>query len=199
MKKAKFAVVLMVMMLGFSLKAQAEEVSEEDTLNPFTEQGRSNLWNKAKYNVSETWQSDTYDLYVPFYAWHNRLAYDDEHIEKYNEEAWGLGIGKYRYDKDGDWHGLYAIAFKDSNSYLETMFGYAYQKNWFVNCNRDFRVGVGFTVGVTQRHEYSYIPVPLPLPIAGIEYGRFALQAAYVPGIKNDGNVLFSWFRFRIN
>ena len=199
MKKAKFAVVLMLIMLGFSPKAQAEEVIEEDTLNPFTEQGRENLWNKAKYNVSETWQSDTYDLYVPFYAWHNRLAYDDEHIEKYNEEAWGLGIGKYRYDKDGDWHGLYAIAFKDSNSYLETMFGYAYQKNWFVNCNRDFRVGLGFTVGVTQRHEYSYIPVPLPLPIAGIEYGRFALQAAYVPGIKNDGNVLFSWFRFRIN
>lgn len=199
MKKAKFAVVLMLIMLGFTPKAQAEEVTEEDTLNPFTEQGRENLWNKAKYNVSETWQSDTYDLYVPFYAWHNRLAYDDEHIEKYNEEAWGLGIGKYRYDKDGDWHGLYAIAFKDSNSYLETMFGYAYQKNWFVNCNRDFRVGLGFTVGVTQRHEYSYIPVPLPLPIAGIEYGRFALQAAYVPGIKNDGNVLFSWFRFRIN
>lgn len=199
MKKAKFAVVLMLIMLGFSPKAQAEEVIEEDTLNPFTEQGRENLWNKAKYNVSETWQSDTYDLYVPFYAWHNRLAYDDEHIEKYNEEAWGLGIGKYRYDKDGDWHGLYAIAFKDSNSYLETMFGYAYQKNWFVNCNRDFRVGLGFTVGVTQRHEYSYIPVPLPLPIAGIEYGRFALQAAYVPGVKNDGNVLFSWFRFRIN
>lgn len=199
MKKAKFAVVLMLIMLGFSPKAQAEEVIEEDTLNPFTEQGRENLWNKAKYNVSETWQSDTYDLYVPFYAWHNRLAYDDEHIEKYNEEAWGLGIGKYRYDKDGNWHGLYAIAFKDSNSYLETMFGYAYQKNWFVNCNRDFRVGLGFTVGVTQRHEYSYIPVPLPLPIAGIEYGRFALQAAYVPGVKNDGNVLFSWFRFRIN
>ncbi len=199
MKKSKFAVVLMLMMLGFSPKAQAEEVAKEDTLNPFTEQGRENLWNKAKYNVSETWQSDTYDLYVPFYAWHNRLAYDDEHIEKYNEEAWGLGIGKYRYDKDGDWHGLYAIAFKDSNSYLETMFGYAYQKNWFVNCNRDFRVGLGFTVGVTQRHEYSYIPVPLPLPIAGIEYGRFALQAAYVPGVKNDGNVLFSWFRFRIN
>lgn len=199
MKKSKFAVVLMLMMFGFSPKAQAEEVTEEDTINPFTEQGRENLWNKAKYNFSETWKSDTYDLYVPFYAWHNRLAYDNEHIEKYNEEAWGLGIGKYRYDKDGDWHGLYAIAFKDSNSYLETMFGYAYQKNWFVNCNRDFRVGVGFTVGVTQRHEYNYIPVPLPLPIAGIEYGRFALQAAYVPGIKNDGNVLFSWFRYRIN
>ena len=24
-----------------------------------------------------------YDVYVPFYAWHNRLAYDQEHIDKY--------------------------------------------------------------------------------------------------------------------
>ena len=28
-----------------------------------------------------------YDVYVPFYAWHNRLAYDQEHIDKYNENA----------------------------------------------------------------------------------------------------------------
>lgn len=199
MKKNKLAAVLSLITLVFLSNVQAKETTEDESINPFTEQGRENIWNKAKYNISETWNSDTYDLYIPFYAWHNRLTYDDEHIDKYNEEAWGLGIGKYRYDKDGDWHGLYAIAFKDSNSYLETMFGYAYQKNWFVNCNRDFRVGLGFTVGVTQRHEYSYIPVPLPLPIAGIEYGRFAIQAAYVPGVKNDGNVLFTWFRYRIN
>ncbi len=199
MKKNKLAAVLSLITLVFLSNVQAKETTEDESINPFTEQGRENIWNKAKYNISETWNSDTYDLYIPFYAWHNRLTYDDEHIDKYNEEAWGLGIGKYRYDKDGDWHGLYAIAFKDSNSYLETMFGYAYQKNWFVNCNRDFRVGLGFTVGVTQRHEYSYIPVPLPLPIAGVEYGRFAIQAAYVPGVKNDGNVLFTWFRYRIN
>ena len=199
MKKNKLAAVLSLITLVFLSNVQAKETTEDESINPFTEQGRENIWDKAKYNISETWNSDTYDLYIPFYAWHNRLTYDDEHIDKYNEEAWGLGIGKYRYDKDGDWHGLYAIAFKDSNSYLETMFGYAYQKNWFVNCNRDFRVGLGFTVGVTQRHEYSYIPVPLPLPIAGIEYGRFAIQAAYVPGVKNDGNVLFTWFRYRIN
>ena len=186
-------------MCAVSTKATEINKKEVPNWNIFTEEGRDYVWGRAKYNFSETWNSDSYDLYIPFYAWHNRLAYDSEHIKKYNEEAWGLGFGKYRYDEDGDWHGLYAIAFKDSNFYLETMFGYAYQKNWFVNCNRDFRVGLGFTVGLTQRHEYNYIPVPLPLPMAGIEYGRLALQAAYVPGIKNDGNVLFTWLRFRLN
>lgn len=196
----RFFVVLFSGLVVCAVSVEAAEAKKEvPNWNIFTEEGWDYVWGRAKYNFSETWNSDSYDLYIPFYAWHNRLAYDSEHIKKYNEEAWGLGFGKYRYDEDGDWHGLYAIAFKDSNFYLETMFGYAYQKNWFVNCNRDFRVGLGFTVGLTQRHEYNYIPVPLPLPMAGIEYGRLALQAAYVPGIKNDGNVLFTWLRFRLN
>ena len=196
----RFFVVLFSGLVVCAVSVEAAEAKKEvPNWNIFTEEGRDYVWGRAKYNFSETWNSDSYDLYIPFYAWHNRLAYDSEHIKKYNEEAWGLGFGKYRYDEDGGWHGLYAIAFKDSNFYLETMFGYAYQKNWFVNCNRDFRVGLGFTVGLTQRHEYNYIPVPLPLPMAGIEYGRLALQAAYVPGIKNDGNVLFTWLRFRLN
>ena len=196
----RFFVVLFSGLVVCAVSVEAAEAKKEvPNWNIFTEEGRDYVWGRAKYNFSETWNSDSYDLYIPFYAWHNRLAYDSEHIKKYNEEAWGLGFGKYRYDEDGDWRGLYAIAFKDSNFYLETMFGYAYQKNWFVNCNRDFRVGLGFTVGLTQRHEYNYIPVPLPLPMAGIEYGRLALQAAYVPGIKNDGNVLFTWLRFRLN
>lgn len=154
---------------------------------------------KFKHNVKQTWASDTYDLYVPLYAWHNRLTYDDEHIDKYNENPWGGGLGVSRYDTDGDWHALYAMAFIDSNDYVETMFGYAFLKNWYLNDAKDFRVGAGFTVGLTQRHEYSYIPVPLPLPMFGIGYKRFDLQAAYVPGVKNDGNVLFVWSKFRLN
>lgn len=198
----KFFAAVLALLCFFSTSGLAEETPSSangKTINIFTEEGRHNLWEKTKFNVSETWKSDTYDLYVPFYAWHNRLAYDEKHLKKYNEEAWGIGIGKYRYDEDGDWHALYAMVFKDSNFYAQTMFGYAFQKNWFVNCDPDFRVGAGFTVGLTQRHEYNYIPVPLPLPLVGVEYHRFALQAAYVPGIKNDGNVLFTWLRYRIN
>lgn len=159
----------------------------------------SGFIDQLKQDIVETWAADTYDAYVPVYTWHNRLFYDQEKIEKYNEEPWGFGIGKSRYEYNGNWHGLYAMAFKDSNFYVETMFGYAFQKNWFVNCNRDFMVGVGYTLGFTQRHEYSYIPVSLPLPLAGITYKKLSLQAAYVPGIKNDGNVLFTWLRWQIN
>lgn len=146
-------------------------------------------------NVIATWEEHSYDAYVPLYAWHNRLTYDKEHLDKYNEYPWGAGLGFSRFDEDGDWHSLYAMYFKDSNGYGETMFGYAFLKNKYWH---DIRLGYGFTIGATQRHEYSYIPVPLPLPMVGIGYGRFDLQAAYVPGIKNDGNVLFIWSRIRL-
>ena len=176
--------------LAFVLCAFVANASETEGMN----------WKeKIKYNFSQTWASDTYDLYDPQYAWHNRLTYDDEHIDKYNENPWGGGLGVSRYDSDGDWHALYAMAFIDSNDYVETMFGYAFLKNWYLNEAKDFRIGVGFTAGLTQRHEYSYIPVPLPLPMFGIGYKRFDLQAAYVPGVENDGNVLFVWSRFKLN
>ena len=182
MKKALLFFVLFV--IGYAAPAQA---------------GFAEYWEQLKSDVSKTWASEDYDLYVPLYAWHNRLAYDQEHIDKYNENPWGVGLGKSYYDENGNWHSLYAMAFKDSNKYLETIFGYAWMKNWFVNCNRDFRVGLGYTLSLTQRHEYKYIPVPLPLPLAGIEYKKVALQAAYVPGVKNDGNVLFIWTRIGLN
>ena len=146
-------------------------------------------------NVIDTLSEHSYDVYVPLYAWHNRLTYDKKHLDKYNENPWGAGLGFSRYDEDGDWHSLYGMYFKDSNGYGETMFGYAFLKNKYWH---DVRFGYGFTVGVTQRHEYSYIPVPLPLPMIGVGYGRVDLQAAYVPGIKNDGNVLFVWTRIRL-
>lgn len=184
----RFVIILAILSL-FSFLAKAED----------TDYSFATYWENLKNNVNNTWNSSRYDIYLPFYAWHNRLTYDQDHLDKYNEEAWGFGLGKSYYDRKGNWHGLYAMAFKDSNFYLETIFGYAYMKNWFVNCRRDFSVGVGYTLSLTQRHEYSYIPVPLPLPIAGITYKQFSLQAAYVPGIKNDGNVLFMWLRYAIN
>ncbi len=152
-------------------------------------------WEEAKY----VWRSDHYDMYVPLYAWHNRLAYDDEHIAKYNENAFGFGLGKSVYDEAGNWYGVYAFAFKDSNYELETVAGFAYQKNWSLDPDGDWKAGIGYTIGMTQREEYAYIPIPMPLPIAGIEYKRLALQTAYVPGLKNFGNVMLFWLRFNLD
>ena len=148
-----------------------------------------------KQDVSDTWSCGRLAAYVPAYAWHNRLTYDQKHIDKYNENPWGFGLGLSRYDGI-DWHGLYAMGFKDSNDYLETFFGYAYLKNYALDEGQNWRVGIGYTLGITQRHEYHYIPVPVPLPIAAISYKQFSVNAAYVPGVKNDGNVLFVWLKF---
>ena len=154
---------------------------------------------ELKHDISATWDSSKYDAYIPIYAWHNRLTYDQEHIEKYNENPWGFGLGKSRYDEKGNWHSLYAMGFKDSNKHLETFFGYAYMKNWQIGDNPDFRAGVGYTLGFTQRTDWYYLPMPAPLPIAGLEYKRLAIQGAYVPGVKNDGNVLFLWTKLSLN
>lgn len=140
-----------------------------------------------------------YDVYVPLYAWHNRLTYDDEHIDKYNENPWGGGFGISHFNRENTWSGIYAMAFKDSNSYVETYFGYARQWNWTAGSDNQWRAGVGYALGLTQRHEYAYIPVPLPLPMVGVGYRWLNLQAAYVPGVKNDGNVLFVFTRFQFS
>ena len=137
-----------------------------------------------------------YDVYVPFYAWHNRLTYDREHLDRYNENPWGAGLGMSHYNSEDTWSGIFAMAFKDSNSDGETYFGYARQWNKTFGEHHDWKLGAGYTLGLTQRHEYDYIPVPLPLPLVGIGYKHFHIQAAYVPGIKNDGNVLFAFSRF---
>ena len=154
----------------------------------------ASYFNGLKQDVKSTWTDGTPNILIPLRVWHNRWTYDDEHIDKYNEEPWGAGFGLTRYD-DLDWHGLYAIAFKDSNDHPQTMFGYAYLKNHAIQDNRDFLFGYGYTLGLTQREEYSFIPVPLPLPMIGLTYKKASLNATYVPGVKNDGNVLFTWLR----
>lgn len=152
-----------------------------------------------KNNISNAWNAQNYDFYLPVNTWHNRLFYDKDKIEDYNEEPWGAGLGKSFYDDNGHWHALYAMGFKDSNKHLQTIFGYAYQHNWHLDNKNKWRLGVGYTLSLTQRSEYAYIPVPLPLPLAGIGYKNFNIQAAYVPGVKNDGNVLFTWLRWEFN
>ncbi len=88
----------------------------------------ANLWDTFKSNVSTTWDSDKYELYVPAVTWHNRAMYDKKKTDEYNERPWGLGFGKYRYDEDNDWHAIYAMAFKDSHNDWEPIGGYAFQK-----------------------------------------------------------------------
>lgn len=172
--------------------AKVEAYTEPSVENEEEVGTLKHLWNRFKYNTSETWSNpSTHSLIIPFYAWHNRLTYDREKYEEYNELAWGIGFSRVRYDEDDNWHSLYAMIFEDSNYHPQTMFGYAYQRRWYFDCDHNWFAGAGFTVGLTQREEYSFIPVPLPLPLVSAGHRRFNINMGYVPGVRNDGNVAF--------
>jgi len=148
-------------------------------------------------SLSKTWQSQDYELYIPANTWHNRNYYTDEEIATYNEQPWGLGLGKYRIDADGDWHSIYAMVFLDSHSKLEPVAGYGFQKIWITKDT--IRLGLGFTVGVTLREDSNYaLPLPVVAPLLSIGYKDLAVQSTYIIGGEGNGNVLFTWLRWRL-
>ncbi|WP_323660378.1 lipid IV(A) palmitoyltransferase PagP [Pectobacterium versatile] len=156
-------------------------------------------WQRSKNNLSTTWNSpQSHDIYIPTITWHNRWTYDKEKTDKYNERPWGAGYGVSRLDKDGDWHGLYIMAFKDSYNKWEPIGGYGYEKRWRPTSDQDFQLGLGFTAGVTMRDNWNYIPIPVLLPMASISYSKLSFQVTYIPGTYNNGNVFFAWFRWQI-
>nr|WP_148677777.1 lipid IV(A) palmitoyltransferase PagP [Klebsiella sp. RIT-PI-d] len=149
-------------------------------------------------NVAETWQQPQhYDLYIPAITWHARFAYDKEKTDRYNERPWGAGFGQSRWDEKGNWHGLYFMAFKDSNNKIEPIGGYGWEKIWRPLADDNFRLGLGYTAGFTARDNWYYVPVPLVLPLASIGYGPATFQMTYIPGTYNNGNVYFAWLRFQ--
>lgn len=182
--------------VDISYTASYAEVGAENSNAAQAE--KPGLWQRFTDNVAETWNnSPNHDLYIPAITWHNRWTYDDEHIDKYNERPWGAGYGISRYDSDGDWHGIYLMAFKDSFNKWEPIGGYAYEKIWRPLDDKDFRLGLGFTASVTARDNWNYIPIPAPLPLASIGYRRLTFQATYIPGTYNNGNVFFAWLRWQ--
>lgn len=182
--KAQHLLMAFTILLG-STTAFAEEPVKQST------------WSVVKDTLSQTWQSPNYELYIPVNEWHNRSFYSSGEVKKYNEQAWGLGVGKYRFDEDGDWNALYGMAFLDSHSKVEPIVGYGFQKMWRPTDN--FRLGAGYTVGFTLRANSHYLsPIPVILPLASIEYKRIAVQSTYVPGYGGNGNILFTWLRWQM-
>lgn len=157
-----------------------------------------NIWDNFKTDVSHTFCSDKYEVYMPMRTWHNRWMYDDYKIKEYNERPWGGGFGQYYIDEKGNQHSLYTMIFKDSHNDFEPIAGYAWQKNWRLDTAGDWRIGAGFTIFVTARSDFNYIPFPAALPLLALEYKRFAVQGTYIPGVsKNSGNVAFVWAKWK--
>lgn len=144
----------------------------------------------ACQQLYRTWTDGDNELYVPAYAWHNRYTYTEAKVKTYNEFPLGAGLGKSFYDEDGDWNGLYAMAFLDSHSNVEPVIGYAFLKTkHFANVSH---IGLGYTILVTSRRDiFNSIPFPGILPWASIGYRRISLAGTYIPGSRGAGNVLF--------
>ncbi|OAT54877.1 lipid IV(A) palmitoyltransferase PagP [Providencia heimbachae] len=187
-KKNRQLIASSTLLIAASIGLSSPALAEEKSVG---------LWDKFTNNVSTTWDSDKYELYIPTFTWHNRFTYDKEKTDSYNEQPWGIGFGKYRFDEDNDWHSLYAMVFKDSHNKFEPIVGYGFQKMWVPGDLDGFRMGAGFTLSITARDDYNYIPIPVPLPLVSIEYDRLSLQATYIPGTYNNGNVLFAWLRWQ--
>ena len=185
--------------------AAAEQVTDEATTSSppaqpaATDQAdgsQPGFWERQWNKVVDTYHSPNSELIVPLYTWHNRAMYDRHKIDEYNENPWGLGYGRVRYDEDGDQHTVYAMVFMDSHNDPEPFVGYAFEKIW--RPSKNWRLGAGFTAGITMRSDYSYVPIPAILPIVSLGYRRLTLEATYIPGGHNNGNILFTWARWAL-
>jgi lipid IVA palmitoyltransferase len=151
--------------------------------------------NTACSHITSTWQDGDDDLYLPFYAKHLNFAYSTDKINAYNERSFGLGYGRSHYLQNGNWEGLFGMAFLDSHNDVEPMVGYAYQ--WMWGPKQSLHAGLGYTVFITARSDiHHYLPFPAALPIASINYKRFSINTTYIPGGQGFGNVLFFWSKF---
>ncbi len=140
--------------------------------------------------LKQIWTDGDTEAYFSGYAWHNRYIYSPEKIRKYNENAWGGGLGKGLFDEKGNWHGLYAIAFLDSHSDIEPVVGYAHL--WVSSLTDNLKAGIGYSILVTARSDINnYMPFPGAVPWAAVFYKKVTVAASYVPGNSSNGNVLF--------
>ena len=158
----------------------------------FSVSSQASTWSD---HLNSLWESKDYDLMVPANVWHNRLTYSHEKIRDFNERPWGIGFGKHYYDEDKDLHSLAAMIFLDSHSDPEPLAGYQFQKKWYYGDAGDFSLGLGYSMGMTARSDYSWVPFPYVAPIFSLQYKNVSIENTYIPGGRGYGNILFTWLR----
>ena len=170
----------------FSLKAFS--IEKQNSCSDWT-----GLLNPVCKRFYQIWTEGTTDLYISGYSWHNTYTYGRDYLRtrKFNELAWGGGLGKGFFDEKKNWQGLFAFAFLDSHKNVEPVIGYAHL--YIASLMKDFKVGIGYSVLVTARPDiFNNIPFPGVVPWAGIFFKRFSLKSAYIPGTTTNGNVLYT-------
>lgn len=154
----------------------------------------SSWYDRAYHRVETTWKDGQPEFFLPLHTTHLRSSYTREQIDRYNENPWGLGLGRGLYDQDGDWHGLYLMGFKDSHFKPEYVAGYGYRTFWTLL--GDLKFGLGYNAFITTRSDIGhYAPIPLVLPAVSLAYGKFSVETIYLPGTRGAGNILFFYGR----
>lgn len=152
-------------------------------------------YGSAWKHLGDIWGKGGYELYLPVYTFHMPYAYSPALLRSYNDFPVGAGIGKGRFNERGNWEGLFVMEFADSHGKPEYEGGYAWIAMWRPFDDR-FRAGAGVTGFVTARSDFGgYTPFPGVLPLGSIGFLNLDVQCAFVPGFKNEGNVLFSWLK----
>lgn len=140
--------------------------------------------------LDRIWDEGATDIYLPLRTHHLRHAYSPQMLASFNETPYGLGYGRSYKDEQGGWHGLYAMAFKDSYSKIEPVVGYA--RLYPLARVGQASFSVGYTAFITARHDIGrYLPIPAALPLMSVEVGRVSLMASFAPGKRDTGNVFF--------
>jgi len=154
----------------------------------------SGLWDP----IADTYDNGALEFYLPLKTYHSRTTYSAEQIAGYQENPIGFGVGRGLYNENGNYQGVFAMAFQDSHFKPSYTVGYEWKAIW--RPSEDTRVGLGYLAGLMSRTDYfSYIPFPVILPVASIAYKNFSLEGAYVPpGGKNGGNVVFVWAKWEL-
>ena len=165
----------------YSLPMYAEEQQGTDlSMFQFVKEHFCNIWNDGKYLVQ-----------LPVHTFHSPLTYDADKRKDYNENPWGIGVGKYIEPTPNRRYGLAAITFQDSFNKPEPTLFYSWQHLW--RPGKDFRPSLGFVAGITFRDNYHWIPVPGAAPTIGFDYKSFSVDTLYVPGF----DVFLTWLTWR--
>ena len=147
--------------------------------------------------VVNAYDKGAWEFYLPFATYHSRSSYTQEQIDEYQERPLGFGVGKGLYNENGNWEGVYAMAFQDSHFKPSYTAGYGWKATW--RPADDVRVGLGYLAGLMSREDVmNYVPFPIIVPLASVSYKNFSVEGTYIPPGGSAGNVLFLWAKWEL-
>ncbi|MCL2657487.1 MAG: phospholipid:lipid A palmitoyltransferase [Betaproteobacteria bacterium] len=176
--------------------AHAQETPLDSTSTTTDAPWYASAWNTAVARTTDIVTNGGWDFYQPVRTYHMPFAYTAEQRDRYNDVPLpGFGIGRGKFLDNGNWEGIYAMGFRDSNSKPSWMAGYAYRWLWDApSINAHY--GVGATAFLMSREDYfDYFPFPAILPMVTLGFRNVSFEATYVPGKRGNGNVLFMWLK----